>query len=130
MATLGNMLIMTFVLVFTLYLGYGTDYSVYGFQSNIGNVTVRQMSEINNATSQLTSSVTSQASLPFLGTITFPNPFGIFLGTYQLLSSLLNAPVVVITALDLPSKILTGLQGLLILTLAYLAVTWYKGQTT
>ena len=133
MASLGNMLLFTFVLSFIVILGYSGDYkTLYGFQSNVSDTAKAQSYVLNNATEGIVNDTIRGVSfiLPVVGTISFPNPFTLFIDVVKALFSIAYAPFTIIGALDIPDLIKFPLQYLFLGLEIYLVATWFRGQTS
>lgn len=130
MASMVNVLIFTIVLVFMMYLGYAGNYQQYGFKSNMSDTANNQLNAINGSIQGVLNSSVSINTGALFGTISFPNPFSIFWNFFNLLLSLLFAPLVIVNATDLPDIIKVGLNTLLIGLGMFMAYTWYKGQSS
>lgn len=128
MASLGNMILFSFVLAYIMMLGYSGDYlGHYGFNSSISNTMNSTLTGMDNSMKSLGNSTHINLN-PLAGSFAFPNPFTIFLDIFNILYSMVSAPQTIIMALDLPDILKYGLLIILTTLEGYLVLTWFKGQ--
>ena len=122
-----NALIFSFVLIFFLMLGYSVPQLGTTPQGQAANASY---TGLKNSIGNLSGSINNTYYLPIFGSIPFPNVFGIFSGTYQLLISLVSLPGNTLGALiDLPETLRNGFTLLLTIITVISILTWYKGQS-
>jgi hypothetical protein len=128
MASLGNMILFSFILAYIMMLGYSGNYMTnYGFNSSISNTMNGTLTNMKGSMDSLGNSTHINLN-PFAGTFSFPNPFTIFTDIFTILYSMVSAPQTIIMALDLPDILKWGLVIIITTLEGYLVMTWFKGQ--
>lgn len=129
MATITNIFLLLFTFSTILLMGFSVNAPTIQ-SSQIYNNTQGQLALMNSSATGLTNSINTQFTIPSIGTITFPNVFGIFVNTFNILVSLLSSPLAIFAGLadiGVPSIFTYTLTVLLMLVAIFSVINWYKG---
>ena len=121
------MVLFIFLLAFFLLLGFTAPQLGNTTSGTVANTSFNSLKTEMN---KITTSINQTYYLPILGSIPFPNVFGVFSGTFNLLVSLLRLPGDMIGSLiGLPEILRLALSLLINILMGLAILTWYKGQS-
>lgn len=120
------MLLFVFVLGFFIITGYSVPQLAAYPQGKAANAS---FNGFMGAFDGIKNSINNTYYLPVLGSIPFPNVFGIFSNTFNLLIQVIAFPSNLIDALiDIPAALAVFFKALIYMLMIISIYTWYKGQ--